>query len=177
MQRYVLLITDQGLDAVMPISNNPHTINIKEKAKIILTFEKETDPRKLKGGDLDKKLSEILQANPGLKGGGAEPGEYKMFDLRARFAGGNAQKYWIGLNKQDMEKIRGSGPYEGAFYILDILINGKTRFGRFDKSSEEIITGKNLNKDWDDKAKMNAKKRRRKMYDEIEMPEEEPDEI
>lgn len=178
MQRFILIITDQGLDAVMPISNNPDAGSIRKKVQIMMTFEYGRDPRKMDKRELDKRSQQILDDNPSLKGGGADTKEYAMFDLRFRFAGSGATKYYIGLDKKDMSKIRSSGPKEGAFYILDILITGKTKLGRFeDDSNEETIEGINLNKDWDDEDRSLAKTKRRIFYNSLIKAQDDPDEI
>lgn len=175
MQRYILIINNSGLDAVMPISNSQDSGKIGDKAKIILTFEEGTDPRNLRSDELNKKIGEILSKHPELKGGGADPREYMMFNLRAQVAGGEPKTYYIGLDKSDMKKIRGMEPERGAFHILDILITGKTDLGKFDDDSG-MIFGVNLNKDWEEK-KSRAKKTRRVFYNSLIKVEDDPDEI
>jgi len=176
MQRYILIINHDGLDAVMPISNNPDAATVGNKARVILTFEDEKDPRNLRTDELNKKIGEIISQHPELKGGGADPREYMMFNLRAQVAGGEPKKYYIGLDKSDMKKIRSMDPKRGAFHILDILITGKTDLGKFDDDSGMIV-GTNLNKDWDDDKKSRAKKRRRVFYNSLIKVDDDPDEI
>lgn len=177
MQRFILVITDEGLDAVMPISNDPNAPTIKNKAKIMMTFEYEQDPNKMRTDELNKTMSKIMSEHPELKGGGADPQSYVMFNIRAQYAGSGSKKYYIGLDKEDMKKIQRSGSKEGAFHILDILVTGKTKLGRFGDGKEETIIGSNLNKDWDEDDKKRAKARRRKFYDEITYDDDDEDEI
>lgn len=179
MQRFILIITNEGLDAVMPISNDPGAASIGKKADIILTFEQEKNPKNIHSREKSNLMAKIFQNHPELKGGGADPQEYAMFNLRANFAGDGAKKYFIGMNKDDMKKVQQSGQKEGAFHILDILITGKTELGKFkDDGTEETITGINLNKDWSDESKTSAKRRRRIFYNYlVKAWDDEPDEI
>lgn len=178
-KRYAILITNQGMDAAIPLIDNPEDAS-KIKSKIINRYKIKIyfeEGKLYDYNDFDDNIkSEIRkQMNQDSKeAGGAPIDGYMAYELRKRYAQGGQLEIFIGLDEKWFKKFKHMNPYESAFYILDILINGKTRVGRFSKEKEETVIGMNLMKKFD---KSNLKAKRREMMGHLVDLKDDPDEV
>jgi hypothetical protein len=183
--RYLIVITKEGMDAALQIASDPQSAaeasktlkvsDFERRAEIILIFEKKYSGRQDQYAirELAKSLHTDAIVLAG-KGGG-RPEEYWGVEMRRQITGGISIQ--IGLEESWFRKFRKMNPYKSAFYLLDIMINGKTEYGRFGEENKETIIGQNVLKDQSEDKKKTYKKLRKEMLANIIDDKEDPDEI
>jgi hypothetical protein len=212
LQRYLGLITVDGLDITIPISDGledeeKEELYRKAYNKVYKLYSKygkqifdkvfnenqsiiiRADP--LDGGiyygldDLNKEIGDIREnlGNELIKiakdHGHAGIEAQNIFNMREKYAAKPSYRVYFAMDDKDFQTIKNS--VYNAFYLLDGMINGETKYGRFNDSSKPktiLILDKTTG---DEKLKIDKaklKKWRRIFYDKIQAEnEEDPDEL
>lgn len=132
--RYIALLTDEGLDMFMPIANKPEeaakkmkdleSMDIYRYAQIDYTFQTDSRPTEremekyIKNEYKPRRQKEITSEY-----GSADMGSYLAYSLRKQSLG-NVNEVVVYMTKKEFQNTRLSDQYEGAIYIIEKVLQG-----------------------------------------------------
>ena len=135
MARYKCLITQEGLDAVIKLADDPKKAvkqmkkvrqlsdeEIERRAKVIYTLEEGKDPFKIDNWTLKEIVNRYrskASSEVAKKSGGSDLGSYFGFELRKRYVGGRYLEVTAEMSESEMKKARSMGVYKGALEVLN----------------------------------------------------------
>jgi hypothetical protein len=183
MKRYLIVISNEGMDAATQIADNPEAAveaskNLKvedfnNQAEIILIFEHKLTERPSKSQIEERSKTLHAKALVTAGGSGSSPNEYWGVEMRRKITNGILIQ--IALEESWFKKFRNMNSYKSAFYLLDIMINSFTKYGRFGEKDKTTIKGQNVLKDKSEELNKKYKRLRREMLSHLESEKEDSD--